>query len=365
MELVALRQRIRFAVENSEPDVNLAEVFPKTLFSGWVASQPPSKYRVSYSLEHKPRKAEAVADVIIEFFTPSRADDRGRLSVVIDWDMGLGDLGQPAVLKAQRYWFKNAEGGASYYGDDAVTGIAEAKVCVQALLAHLGEAKAAEEDSRELPSTWKHSRVQVALGGGWKAVPAWRLLTLAVHESIAGNGWAISHAPTGMLMGQDLGDDRSAKKAAEKVLKQFPGLALAMDKESAIAAVKAGGGPAKFKSLLSAARRSGPRQPWQSSWTRDMKAALIAYDQKLNKKDPVSNPHRIALLLKALDEVEAEMKKQGDQGSLGDLKRLVVEHFTAETMPEIKRLFKAWGDPWSPEDDRAVHVRDRMLLRGL
>lgn len=360
MELTALRQRVRQAAA----EINVGEALPSTLFSGWHANQPPSKNRVSYTYE--PKGGKSVADVIVEYFSPARTDDRGQLSVVIVWDQAMGDLGQRTQSKANQYWFMDSNGGAKYYGDDVPTGLAEARICVQALVGHLRAATEAAEESRELPSTWKRGRVQLVVGGGWKTIPnAWRLHSLAVHEALDGDGWAVSHAPSGRKLGAGLGDERVAKKAAEKLLKSFPGLESAMDIDAAVKAIQAGGGPGKVKAILNAARRSGPKAPWQTAWANDMKSALIAYDRKLEQREKSVNPHRIALLLEALGRVEDAMKKQGTEASIADLKSAVIEHFTAETMPEIKKLFKKWGEPWSPEDDRQVQVRDRKLFSSL
>jgi hypothetical protein len=322
---------------------------------------------VSYGWRDKSAKpGEDVANVIVEYFPPARADDRDRLSVVIVWDQTMGDLGQRVQSKDHQYWFKDSNGGAKYYGDDVRKGLSEARVCVQALVDHLKTSQEAAEESRDLPTSWKRGRVQIASGGGWKTVPnAWRLMALAVHETLSGNGWGITHAPSGRTLGSDFSDDRVAKKAAEKLLKAFPGLESAMDIDSAVKAIQAGGGPAKVKAILNAARRSAPKAPWQTAWANDMKSALITYDRKLSQRENHVNPHRIALLLEALDKVETEMKALGNEASVTDLKRLVVEHFTAETMPEIKKLFKKWGEPWSPEDDRQVQVRDRKLFSNL
>jgi hypothetical protein len=360
MNLFQLRGRIRQAA--GEPDLN--ETLPKTLFTGWTVYQPPSKYRLSYGYEPE---GKSLATVIIEYFPPSRSDDRGTLSVVIEWDATLGDLGQRTQLKGNRLWFKDSNGGAKYYGiDDVQRGLSEAKLAVQALVDAFAKERGAAEESRELPASWKRGRIQVYSIGGMKTLPnAWRLFSLAAHEALSGDGWAVTHAPSGLLIGKDLPDEKTAKKAVERLLKAFPGLAQAMDKDAASMAVKAGGGPAKAKSILSAARRSAPKQPWQSSWSSDMKSALIAYDKKLEQRDRHVNPHRIALLLEALGRVEDDMKKLGTEASLGDLKSLVVEHFTAESIPEIKKLFKKWGEPWSPEDDRQVQQRDRKLFYNL
>jgi hypothetical protein len=216
----------------------------------------------------------------------------------------------------------------------------------------------------DLPDKWTPKTISVRKVSGTEQVQGHQLQSIAVHEALGVPGqWTITHVPSGMALLPDIGggDLSRAKKIAEKFLATFPGIGEAVDQNKVLEAVKAAGGPAKLKSFVSNAKRGGPKPPWQSTWKKELRSALLEYDRKLESKGD-KNIYRIGHLLEALGKVEEYMQNKGSEATIVDLKASIMENFIVHSIPQLVSLLKKWEVPYTEEEKQEA---ERKFFRNL